>query len=338
VTLRVGINGFGRIGRQTLRAWLRYHVDDFDIVAINDPGPVDLQAHLLQFDSVYGPLDLDVTARGSSLYVGEHEIAVSHESAPALVNWGASDVQVVVDATGLFRERAQAAMHLRDSVRKVLISANGRDEDWTVVYGVNHPEYRPDLHHVISAGSCTTNCVVPVLKVLHESFGIERGILTTVHAYTGDQNLVDGNHRDWRRARGAAQNIIPSETGASSAVAAMLPNLVGKISGVAMRVPVATVSIVDLVTQLTQNVSVDTVNDLLRAAAAGSQRGVLYVEERPLVSADFEGHPGSGIVDAPSTSVVDGSLVQTLTWYDNEWGYASRLTDICAMFAMRGIE
>jgi glyceraldehyde 3-phosphate dehydrogenase len=337
MSLRVGINGFGRIGRQTLRAWLQYHEGDFDVVAINDPAPLDLQAHLLQFDTVYGPIRQDVSAGGESLRVGAHQFAVSHERDPGALNWGASGVDLVVDATGMFRERADAALHLRDSVRKVLITANGRNEDWTVVYGVNHEEYRPDAHHVISAGSCTTNCAVPVLKVLHERFGIERGALTTVHAYTGDQNLVDGNHRDWRRARAAAQNIIPSETGASSAVAAMLPDLQGKISGVALRVPLVTVSIVDLVTQLSREVTADAVNDALREAAEGTMRGVLYYEPRPLVSADFEGHPGSAIVDASSTTVVDGSLVQTLSWYDNEWGYAARITDICAMLAERGI-
>lgn len=337
MTLRVGINGFGRIGRQTLRAWLRYHPGDFEVVAVNDPGPADLQAHLLQFDTVYGPLDLDVSVAEDSLRVGDHEIAVSHERDPAAIDWGASGVDVVVDATGKFREREAAAQHLRDSVRKVLITANGRNEDWTVVYGVNHQEYRPDTHHVVSAGSCTTNCVVPVLKVLHEAFGIERGVLTTVHAYTGDQNLVDGNHRDWRRARAAAQNIIPSETGASSAVAAMLPDLVGKIAGMAMRVPVVTVSVVDLVTQLDRDVDANAVNEALREAADGPMQGVLYYEPRPLVSSDFEGHPGSAIFDAAATSVVDGSLAQTLTWYDNEWGYAARITDLCAMFAERGI-
>jgi len=316
---------------------MQYHPDDFEVVAVNDPGPTDLQAHLLQFDTVYGPLDLEVSVTEDSLHVGDHEIAVSHERDPAAINWGASRVDVVVDATGKFRERDAAAQHLHDSVRKVLITANGRNEDWTVVYGVNHDEYRPDAHHVISAGSCTTNCVVPVLKVLHDTFGIERGVLTTLHAYTGDQNLVDGSHRDWRRARAAAQNIIPSETGASSAVAAMLPDLVGKIAGIAMRVPVVTVSVVDLVAQLSRDVDPSAVNEALQEAAEGSMRGVLYYEPRPLVSSDFEGHPGSAIFDAAATSVVGGSLVQTLSWYDNEWGYAARIADLCAMLAERGL-
>ena len=336
--IRVGINGFGRIGRQALRAWLKYHPNDFSIVAINDPGDPEMQAHLLEFDTVYGRLDADVSISGSSLNVAGREIAMTHERSPADINWGQSDVSVVIDSTGLFRDREKAAGHLRDSVRKVLISANGSNEDWTVIYGLNHDEYRPADHHVISAGSCTTNCVVPVLKVMHDAFEIERGILSTVHAYTGDQNLVDGNHRDWRRARAAAQNIVPSSTGASGAVAAILPELSGKISGVAMRVPVVTVSIVDLVTQLSRSVSADEVNEAFQRAAEGPLKGVLYYEPRQLVSTDFAGHPGSSIFDAESTSVVDGSLVQTLSWYDNEWGYASRLADICALLSERGVE
>jgi glyceraldehyde 3-phosphate dehydrogenase len=336
--VRVGINGFGRIGRQALRAWLKYHPDDFSIVAVNDPGDPEMLAHLLKFDTVYGPLDVDVSVSESVMRVGGHEVAVSREASPESIDWGRADVSVVIDSTGKFRDREQAAQHLRDSVRKVLISANGRNEDWTVIYGLNHHEYQPGIHHVISAGSCTTNCVVPALKVLHDAFGIERGILNTVHAYTGDQNLVDGSHRDWRRARAAAQNIVPSSTGASAAVAAILPELAGKISGIAMRVPVLTVSVVDLVTQLSRAASVDEVNEAFRVAADGPLRGVLYYEPRPLVSSDFQGHPGSSIFDAGSTNVVDGSLVQTLSWYDNEWGYASRLADLCAMFSERGVE
>jgi glyceraldehyde 3-phosphate dehydrogenase len=339
MTLRVGINGLGRIGRQTVRTWYAQHRDDFEVVAVNELEPTDLQAHLLRYDSEYGRFEAHVEAPDDeTLRLDDRSLRVFHEPNPEAIPWDRAGVEVVVDATGRFRARADASKHLGDGVRKVLITANGRDEDWTVVYGVNDAEYDPTRHHIVSAGSCTTNCVTPVAKLLHERFGIRHASITTVHSYTTTQNLLDSGHKDWRRARAAAHNIIPTTTGAAQAVAKVIPELDGKLDGMAMRVPTSAVSVVDLVAEVEQPATVEEVNELLRAAAEGPMQGVLYYEDEPLVSIDYAGHPGSAIVDAAATMVIDGRLVKTLAWYDNEWGYASRIADLCAMFAERGIE
>ena len=338
MTLRVGINGFGRTGRQVLRAWFQHHRGDFEVVAINGRTPVEMHTHLLRYDSDYGRFPAEVTDGDDSFTVDGHEIAVFQADDPEQIDWGAADVQVVVEATGAFRDRESAALHLRDGVKKVLITAPGRGDDWTVVMGVNDEQYDPASHHVISAASCTTNCVVPVVKVLHDAFGVRRGLMSTIHAYTRDQNLVDAKHKDLRRARAAALNIIPTSTGAARLVGKIIPELEGRLNGLAFRVPTPTVSVVDLVTDLEQSTSEGAINEAMLAAAEGPMKGYLHYEREELVSTDFRDHPASSIFDAPSTMVLDGDMVKTMAWYDNEWGYACRIADLCAMFAERGLE
>jgi glyceraldehyde 3-phosphate dehydrogenase len=337
MALRIGINGLGRIGRQVLRAWYERRRDAFEIVAVNDLAPADLLAHLLSNDSEYGHFPAPVGIDGDTLTVGEHAIRVTQTREPGAIDWRGAGVEAVVESTGLFTDGDRAREHLKGGARKVVISANGRGPHWTLIYGINTDQYDPSEHHVIAAGSCTTNCVVPMARVLHDSFGIRHGFLTTVHSYTANQNLLDGPHRDWRRARGAAQNIIPTSTGAARAVGEAIPELQGRIDGLALRVPTPTVSLSDLVTEMERPVTVEAVNEAFEEAAGGWLKGVLYVEPRPLVSTDFKGHPGSSIIDSPSTEVVDGTMAKTLSWYDNEWGYASRIVDICAMLAERGV-
>ena len=339
MTMRVGINGFGRTGRQFLRAWWERNREDFEIVAINGRSPVDVHTHLLRYDSDYGRFPAEVTDGDGCFRIDGHEVRVFEGSDPAAIDWASAGVDVVVESSGAFRDRDSAAQHLRDGVKKVLISAPGRGEDWMVIYGVNHEEYDPASHHVISAGSCTTNCVVPVVKVLHDSFGVERGLMTTIHAYTRDQNLMDAKHKDLRRARAAALNIVPTSTGAASAVSKIMPDLEGKLTGLAYRVPTPTVSVVDLATDLAQSASAGEINEAFQSAASGDLEGVLYVEREELVSTDFKSHPGSSIFDLPATMVVDGGrMVKTMAWYDNEYGYACRLADVCALMAERGLE
>ena len=337
--LRVGINGFGRTGRQFLRAWWERHRDNFEVVAINGRTPVEMHTHLLRYDSDYGRFPAEVTDGEGCFLVEGHEVRVFEEDDPAQIDWGSVGADVVVESTGAFRDRETAGQHLRDSVRKVIISAPGKNEDWMVILGVNQDEYDPARHHVISAGSCTTNCVVPVVKVLHDAFGIERGMMTTIHAYTRDQNLVDSKHSDLRRARAAGLNIVPTSTGAAGAVAQIVPELKGKLTGIAYRVPTPTVSVVDLATDLKRSASVEEINEAFQAAADGPMKGILYAEREELVSSDFKSHPGSSIFDLPSTMVVDGGrMAKTMAWYDNEYGYSCRLADLCALLAERGLE
>ena len=339
MTLRVGINGFGRTGRQFMRAWWERRRDDFEVVAINGRTPVDMHTHLLRYDSDYGRFPAEITDGDDAFAIDGHAVRVFQGSDPATIDWGSLGVEVVVESTGAFRDRDSAARHLRDGVKKVLISAPGKGEDWMVILGVNDQEYDPAAHHVISAGSCTTNCVVPLVQVLHDNFGVERALMTTIHAYTRDQNLVDSKHSDPRRARAAALNIIPTSTGAASAVTKVIPKLEGRISGMAYRVPTPTVSVVDLVTDLAQTASVGTINEAFQSAASGPLKGILYVEKEELVSSDFKSHPGSSIFDLPATMVVDGGrMAKTMAWYDNEYGYACRLADLCAMLGERGLE
>ncbi|MFA7248061.1 MAG: type I glyceraldehyde-3-phosphate dehydrogenase [Dehalococcoidia bacterium] len=337
MTLRVGINGFGRTGRQAFRAWFENRRGDFEIVAINR-GPVALRTHLLRYDSDYGRFPAEIVDGTDSFTVDGHEVAVFNASTPSAIPWGSADVDVVLECTGEFRDAKTAGEHLRDSVRKVVISAPAKGEDWTVIMGANDEQYDAKAHRIISAGSCTTNCVVLAVKVLHDSFGVERGMMSTIHSYTGDQNLVDGTHKDLRRARAAALNIVPTSSGASDAVGRIIPSLAGKFDGFAFRVPTPTVSLLDLVTTLRDAPSEGAINEAFMAAASGPLKGYLYYEKDPLVSMDFKGHPGSAIHDAESTMVLDGGMAKTVAWYDNEWGYSCRLTDVVALIAERGLE
>jgi len=337
MTLRVGINGLGRTGRAAFRAWWMNRRDDFEIVAINR-GPVHIRTHLLRYDSDYGRFPAEIVDGTDSFTVDGHEVAVFNANNPAEIPWGDADVDLVIESTGQFRSADEARVHLRDSVKKVVISAPAKGEDWTVIMGINDEEYSPSDHNVISAGSCTTNCVIMAVKVLHDAFTIDRGFMTTVHAYTGDQNLVDNSHKDLRRARAAALNIIPTSSGASSAVGKIIPALAGKFDGTALRVPTPTVSLVDLTTNLRDTPSAGEINEAFQAAAAGRLAPYLSYEKDELVSTDFKGHPASCIFDAASTMVIDRSMAKTLEWYDNEWGYSCRLTDVVAMIAERGLE
>lgn len=333
--VRIGINGFGRIGRNVFRAALVR--DDVEVVAVNDLTDAKTLAHLLKYDSVHGTLDAEVEARDGALIVNGKQVHVSAERDPANLRWGEWGVDIVVESTGRFTNRADAAKHLAGGAKKVIISAPAKNEDITIVLGVNEHQYDPEKHHVISGASCTTNCLAPVAKVLHETFGIRRGLMTTVHAYTNDQQILDLAHRDLRRARAAAQSIIPTTTGAAKAVALVLPELVGKLNGMAFRVPTPNVSVVDLVAELERPVTVEEVNAALKRAAEGELKGILAYTEEPLVSRDFNGNPHSSIVDALSTMVIDERMVKVVAWYDNEWGYSNRVVDLAAYIARRGL-
>ena len=331
MTARIGINGFGRIGR----AFTRLALDraDLEVVAINDIIDARTLAHLLEFDSTYGRLGGSVEYAEHELTVGDRKIAVLSERDPAVIDWAALGADIVVEATGKFRSRDAAAAHLKGGARKVLISAPGKGVDLTVVLGVNEHEYDPRLHDVISNASCTTNCVAPMVKVLHDAFGVERGFMTTVHAYTGDQMLLDGPHKDLRRARSAAANIVPTTTGAARATGEVIPALAGKLDGVAVRVPVEDGSLTDLAVIVSKKVTAQTVDEAFAAAAAGPLAGILRYSTAPIVSRDIIGDPASCVFDSPLTQA-SGPLVKVFGWYDNEWGYASRLADL-AVFVGR---
>jgi glyceraldehyde 3-phosphate dehydrogenase len=333
--VKVGINGFGRIGRNVFRAALSNpHVE---IVAVNDLTDANTLAHLLKYDSVHGVLDLDVEARENTLIVGGKEIKVLAERDPAQLKWSEYGVEIVVESTGRFTKREDAAKHLEGGAKKVIISAPATNEDITIVMGVNEDKYDPAQHTVISNASCTTNCLAPFAKVLHEKFGIVRGLMTTVHSYTNDQQILDLPHKDLRRARAAATNIIPTSTGAAKAVALVLPELKGKLNGFAMRVPTPNVSVVDLVAELKTDVTVEEVNRVLKEAAEGPLKGILAYSEEPLVSSDYNGNPASSTIDALSTMVLEGNMVKVVSWYDNEWGYSNRVVDLCQFVAQRGL-
>jgi len=328
MTARIGINGFGRIGR----AFTRLALDraDLEVVAINDIIDARTLAHLLEFDSTYGRLGGSVEYAEHELTVGDRKIAVLSERDPAVIDWAALGADIVVEATGKFRSRDAAAVHLKGGARKVLISAPGKGVDLTVVLGVNEHEYDPRLHDVISNASCTTNCVAPMVKVLHDAFGVERGFMTTVHAYTGDQLLLDGPHKDLRRARSAAANIVPTTTGAARATGEVIPALAGKLDGVAVRVPVEDGSLTDLAVIVGKKVTAQTVNEAFAAAAAGPLAGILRYSTAPIVSRDIIGDPASCVFDSPLTQA-SGPLVKVFGWYDNEWGYTSRLADLAVL-------
>ncbi len=332
MTVKVGINGFGRIGRNVLRAALANGAD-FDFVGVNDLTDAKTLAYLLKYDSVHGPLDGDVDTDGDTLIVNGDRIKVFSERDPGKLPWSEAGVDVVLECTGLFTEREKAKSHLDAGARKVLISAPGKNVDMTICYGVNHEAYDAKSHHILSNASCTTNCLAPVAKVLHESFGIERGLMTTVHAYTNDQQILDLPHSDLRRARAAAVSMIPTTTGAARAVGEVLPDLNGKLDGMAIRVPTSNVSIVDLVAQLTKTVTESQINEALRAAADGPLDGILSYTDEPLVSIDFNDSPFSSTVDLNLTKVMDGNFVKVLSWYDNEWGFSNRMVDVAALIA-----
>ncbi len=326
MAIRVGINGFGRIGRNVFRASL--NESELEFVAINDITDAQTLAHLLRYDSVHGQLEAEVVAADNALIVNGNRIEISQERDPGKLPWGSLGVDIALESTGLFTAREKSALHLSAGAKKVLISAPAKNPDITVCYGVNHTNYDPASHHIISNASCTTNCLSPVAKVLHESFGVVRGLMTTVHAYTNDQRILDLPHSDIRRARAAAQSMIPTSTGAARAVGEVLPELKGKLDGMAVRVPTANVSVVDLVAELGQTVSADAVNQAMRTAAAGPLKGVLQYCEEELVSVDFNGNPHSSIFDSALTKVMDDNFVKVLSWYDNEWGFSNRMRDM----------
>ncbi|MGA9289614.1 MAG: type I glyceraldehyde-3-phosphate dehydrogenase [Anaerobacillus sp.] len=332
---KVGINGFGRIGRNVFRAALNN--PGVDIVAVNDLTDANMLAHLLKYDSVHGELNVEVEVNGENLVVNGTEIQVLSERDPAQLGWGDLGVEVVIESTGRFTNREDAAKHLEAGAKKVVISAPAKNEDITVVLGVNEDKYDAGSHHVISNASCTTNCLAPVAKVLNDKFGIKRGLMTTTHSYTNDQQILDLPHKDYRRARAAAENIIPTSTGAAKAVSLVLPELDGKLNGMAMRVPTPNVSIVDLVAELDADVSVDEVNAALKEAAEGELKGYLGYSDEPLVSKDYNGNPHSSIVDGLSTMNIDGNMVKVISWYDNEWGYSNRVVDLVDYIAAKGL-
>ncbi|MGW3494974.1 type I glyceraldehyde-3-phosphate dehydrogenase [Streptomyces sp. NPDC001020] len=327
MTIRVGINGFGRIGRNYFRALLEQGAD-IEIVAVNDLGDTATTAHLLKYDTVLGRLKQEVSHTADTITVDGHTIKVLSERDPAEIPWGELGVDIVIESTGVFTKREDAAKHLAGGAKKVLISAPGKNEDITVVMGVNQDQYDPENHHVISNASCTTNCVAPMAKVLDENFGIVRGLMTTVHAYTNDQRILDFPHRDLRRARAAAENIIPTTTGAAKATALVLPQLKGKLDGMAMRVPVPTGSVTDLVVELGREVTREEVNAAFQKASEGELKGLLEYTEDPIVSSDIVNTPVSCTFDSSLTMVQEGKNVKVIGWYDNEWGYSHRLVDL----------
>lgn len=335
MTVKVGINGFGRIGRNVFRAALNNA--DMEIVAINDLTDANMLAHLLKYDTVHGTLQHDVTVDGQYLVVGNQKVKVLAERDPAQLGWGELGVEVVVESTGRFTKREDAAKHLEAGAKKVIISAPADNEDITIVMGVNQDKYDPANHHVLSNASCTTNCLAPFAKVLNDEFGIKRGMMTTIHSYTNDQQILDLPHKDYRRARAAAENMIPTSTGAAKAVSLVLPELKGKLNGMAVRVPTPNVSIVDLVAELDKEVTADEVNSALKAAAEGPLKGILHYSELPLVSTDYNGSPASSSIDSLSTMVLDGNMVKVLSWYDNEVGYSSRVVDLIDYIAQKGL-
>jgi glyceraldehyde 3-phosphate dehydrogenase len=335
MAIKVGINGFGRIGRMVLRTALGDK--DFDFVAVNDLTDTKTLAHLLKYDSILGNIDADVRGTENGISVDGDEFRVFQEKDPAAIDWSSVGAEIVVESTGRFTNREDAAKHLRGSVKKVIISAPAKNEDLTVVLGVNERDYKPAEHHVISNASCTTNCLAPLTKVLHERFGIVNAQMTTIHSYTNDQQLLDLPHKDLRRARAAALSMIPTTTGAAKAIGLVMPELKGKIDGYAMRVPTPNVSVVDLTALVQRDVTKEEVNAALHEAASGELKGILAVEDAPLVSIDFRKNPNSSIVDSQFTTVVDKRLVKVLSWYDNEWGYSCRVRDLIKHIVGQGL-
>ena len=335
--VKIGINGFGRIGRQVFKAIGDLHADALEVVAINDLTDPKTNAHLFKYDSNYGRYPGRVEATEDAIIVDGRKVRVLAERDPSKIPWGDYGVEIVVESTGLFTEASRAAAHLRDGVKKVIITAPAKGEDITIVLGVNEDRYDPQRHRLISNASCTTNCIAPLVKVLHENFGVAKGLMSTIHAYTNDQRLLDMFHRDLRRARAAALNIVPTTTGAARAVTVVIPELEGRLHGLAFRVPTSTVSLVDFVAELEREVTGEQVNEAFRRAAEGRMKGILEFCEEPLVSIDFKGNPASSIIDALSTMVIGGNLVKVLAWYDNEWGYSCRVADLAQYIVRKGL-
>ena len=335
MAIKVGINGFGRIGRNIMRAAMAY--DDIDVVAVNDLTDAATLAHLLKYDSILGNLKADITANGATISVDGDAFDVLSEKDPAALPWKSLGVDVVFEGTGRFTNREDAAKHLTAGAKRVIITAPAKKPDVTVLMGVNHESYDPAKHQIVSNASCTTNCLAPMAKVLHETFGIRQGWMTTVHSYTNDQRILDLPHKDLRRARAAALSIIPTTTGAASAVGEVMPELKGRLDGISMRVPTPNVSCVDLVANLEKTATVETINAAFRKAADGPLKGILQYVEEPLVSIDFRGNPHSSIIDAPYTKVMGDTFIKVLSWYDNEWGYSSRCVDLLRFMAGKGL-
>jgi glyceraldehyde 3-phosphate dehydrogenase len=334
---KVGINGFGRIGRQVLKAMNDYHSDRLEVVVVNDLTDTRTNAHLFKYDSNYGVYPGKVEAAEDSITIDGRKVKVIAERDPAKIPWKDFGAEIVVESTGLFTAGPKAAGHLEGGAKKVLITAPAKEEDITIVLGVNEGHYDPAKHRVISNASCTTNCIAPVVKVLHDKFGVSKGLMSTIHSYTNDQVVLDTVHKDLRRARAAAMNIIPTTTGAAKAVTQVIPELQGRIHGLAFRVPTSTVSVVDFVADMDKDATVDDVNKALEAAANGPLKGILEYCTEPLVSLDFKGNPASSIVDAMSTMVIGGNMVKVLSWYDNEWAYSCRIGDLAVYIADKGL-
>lgn len=331
--IKIGINGFGRIGRNVFKALLENYGNELQVVAINDLTNSKTLAHLLKYDSLFGKFEGTVEVKEDAIVVNGNEVKIFAEREPANIPWSSVGCEIVIESTGFFTDAEKAKAHISGSVKKVLISAPAKNEDITIVMGVNNDKYDPAKHNIISNASCTTNCLAPFAKVLHENFGIVKGLMTTVHSYTNDQKILDAPHSDLRRARAAAESMIPTTTGAAKAVALVLPELKGKLNGFALRVPTPTVSCTDLVAELSREVTVEEVNAAFKKASETNLKGILGYEEEPLVSMDYRQDKRSSIVDAPCTMVIEGNMVKVVSWYDNEWGYSNRLADLAQMVA-----
>ncbi len=334
---RVGINGFGRIGRQSLKAMLERYPRELEVVAVNDLTDTKTNAHLLKYDSTYGRFPGEIETTPDSLIVNGHSIKVLSLRNPGEIPWGDLGVEIVIESVGIFTDADKAGAHIRGGAKKVIISAPAKGEDLTIVLGVNDNMYDPARHNILSNASCTTNCLAPAAKVINDTFGIEKGLMNTIHSYTNDQRILDQVHSDLRRARSAGVNIIPTTTGAARALALVIPELKGRFDGMSLRVPTVTVSVVDFVADLRRPTTKDEVNDAFKQAAAGSLKGILDYTDEPLVSTDFRGDPHSSIIDGLSTMVVGGNMVKVVAWYDNEWGYSCRIADLTHFIAEKGL-
>jgi glyceraldehyde 3-phosphate dehydrogenase len=337
MTTRVGINGFGRIGRQSLKAMLERHPHSLEVVAVNDLTDTRTNAHLLQYDSTYGRFPGTIETTPDSLIVNGHAIKVVSQRDPAQIPWGDMGIDIVIESTGLFTDAPKAAAHLKGGAKKVIISAPAKGEDITLVLGVNEEMYDPHRHHIISNASCTTNCLAPTAKVLNDTFGIERGLMNTIHSYTNDQRILDQVHKDLRRARSAGANIIPTTTGAARALSLVIPELKGRFDGMSLRVPTITVSVVDFVATVRREATKDAINDAYKQAAIGSLKDILAYTDEPLVSSDFRGDAHSATVDGLSTMVLGNNMVKVMAWYDNEWGYSCRVADLAHFLVEKGL-
>ncbi len=335
--IRIGINGFGRIGRQVLKAILERHSQSLNVIAINDLSDVETSAHLFKYDTNYGRFPGDIQVKKDGFLINDHFIKNFALRDPASIPWDEEEVDIVIESTGLFRTGPTVIAHIEAGAKKVIITAPAKDEDLTVVMGVNHKAYKPQIHHIVSNASCTTNCLAPPVLALHRAFGIEKGMMTTVHSYTTDQRILDLPHKDLRRARAAAMNIIPTTTGAAKALALVIPELAGRLDGYSFRVPTPTVSVVDLVAQLGKKTTTEELRTVLKKAARTTFKDIMACVEEPLVSMDFKGDPHSSIVDIEFTQVLQGNMAKIVAWYDNEWGYSCRVADLAQYMAQKGL-